>query len=285
MRNFLMAVMCALAMLACAPQSPENNTLSEEATDTPQAANEEKEDAPERPREAAYPHQVLKELAQVYLKYGILDEAIRHYRLAAQVQFERTGQQDAEIYAGLGDAFLLLIQHGDPTHREEYRQHAAAAFRDAVTILEQVYKERGPELIEEPIQHNQLVARISRIYALLGEDDKRREWLARLRADENNWQQQTELALIHEQLERYERAEERFKRALELTVDDAASRAQVEVRYAALLNKLERGDEAIALARAVIANEEADDEARRLARRLLFDIYDARGELDKLDFK
>jgi tetratricopeptide (TPR) repeat protein len=278
----------AIALLVCmligcepsapAPVAPDNGTTEN--------GNSDEDDISADQPTAQYPHEVYKDLAQVYLRYRILDEAIRNYELAAKVQYERTGEQDAEIHVGLGEAYAILIQQGAPENREQYRSQAAESFRNALTIYTELHDEQGPEYIAEGknVEYNQLVARIARIHGLLGEDDKRREWLARLRADENNWQQQVELAQIHEQLERHERAEERYKRALTLTEEDAPNRAEVQVRYAAFLNKVERQDEAITIARAVVNNEEATSEAKRLARRLLFDIYDARGELDKLDF-
>jgi tetratricopeptide (TPR) repeat protein len=280
----LALALAACLLLGCEPAPPPVAT-----TDTGPAPETEvpaENDETEEPA-AKYPHEVYKDLAQVYLRYRILDEAVRNYRLAAQVQYESTGEQDAEIHVGLGEAYALLIQQGAPENRETYRQQAADSFRNALRIYTEVHTEKGPDMLAEQqqIEYNQLVARIARIHGLLGEDEKRREWLARLRADDDNWVQQVELAQVHEQLERFERAEERYRRALTLTEEDTEKHAEVQVRLAGMLKRMERQDEAITIAREVIANESATDEAKRLARRLLFEIYDARGELDKLDFR
>lgn len=267
---FLLAGVC----IGCQPSGNEANT-EEQPTEGDGANTEEETDtAEDAPREAKYPYQLLKELAQVHLKYNSVDEALRLYQLAIDVQLQQTNTEDAENWIGFGDA---LAKAG----RQE---EAGRSYQRALGIYENLYKERGPDLLEDSALHNQYVGRISQLYGVLGNQDKRREWLAKLRADENNWQQQLELAAIHQQLERFERAEECYKRAIDLTAEEPANGAIAQIRYATMLHARERGEEARVLAHEVNLNEAASDDVRRAARRLLFEIYDARGELDKLDF-
>lgn len=277
-RLLVLMALVSLAGIGCQPSGNEGNSseLPAESNGAEDGDTEEAENGEaEKLREAAYPYQLLKELAQVYLKHNVVDEALRMYQLAIDVQLQQTNTEDAENWIGFGDA---LAKAG----RQE---EAARSYQRALSVYEGLYKERGPDLLEDPILHNQYVGRISQLYGVLGNQEKRREWLAKLRADENNWQQQVELAGINEQLERFERAEECYKRALELTEEGSANRAVAQIRYAAMLNGRERGEEAATLAHDVNRNEAASDDVRRAARRLLFEIYDARGELDKLDFK
>jgi Flp pilus assembly protein TadD len=258
--------MIALFSLAsCGAESPatgnappqSNNVASEPPAATPSP-------------ESGYPYQILKELAQVHLKYNSINEALRLYELAIDRQMQQTNTQDAESWSGFAEA---LAKAGRP-------EEAATAYRRAATIYEQLLSSgANPEL------HNFYVGRIAALYKVLGSEAEYRKWLKELKADPDDWKQQVELAAIHEQHEDYERAEAGYKRAHQLTADAPSEKAEVEVRYAGMLQKAGRSDDAEASARAVIANEAASSENKRAAKRLLFEIYDKRGELDKLEFK
>jgi hypothetical protein len=61
--------------------------------------------------------------------------------------------------------------------------------------------------------------------------------------------------------------------------------AIVRVEYARALREAKRDDDALAQIKELVNNKELAEETRKAARRLMYDIYEARGELDKLDFK
>jgi hypothetical protein len=104
-------------------------------------------------------------------------------------------------------------------------------------------------------------------------------------ADEKSASEQLELAKIHAGLKNTEKAEAAFKKALELTKDNLKDNATIKVEYARALRDFKREDEALAQVKDLVNNKEISDEARKGARRLMFEIYEARGELEKIDFK
>jgi len=266
----LILTVAGMAFSGCGPDgensAPVNN--ANVASDLP--ANGAPAAAQPSSKEDKYPYQILKDLAQVHLKYNSIEESLRLYELAIRNQTQQTGSVDADSLTGYGDA---LAKGG-------LKEKAAEAYTQALRIYEDhMRKGVKPEL------HNFVVERIAILYRVLGNEKEYTRWLGELRAGENIWQQQLELAAIHEQLQNFERAEPCYKRALELTAKEPASQAEVELRYAVMLAKANREKESEEKARAVIKAEAAKDEHKRQARRLLFEIYDKRGELDKLDFK
>lgn len=227
-------------------------------------------DSQAAPKEAAYPYQVNAELARVYLKYNIVDEALRLFDLAITQQLQQTGSEDAENWTGLGDALV----------RAKRTDEAAKAYGRAA----QIYRQLLPQAKNNQL-HNFYLHKLAVLSQALGQNEERLNYLAQLRADENSAAQQLELAGILEQVGQKEKAEECLKRALALTVDDAQAHATAQIAYAGILSRCDRLDEALAQAKAALATEGLDAETRKAARRLLFEIYEARGEADKLEFK
>lgn len=269
--NLLCSILAGFVLWGCSPRNdnsaPANgaNLPGNQVADAPPIVPQ-----PAPSREDQYPYQLLKDLAIVHLKYNNIEEALRLFDLAITRQRQQTNTDDAESWAGLGDA---LVKAGR-------KEEAARAYQISLQVYEQVLKAN-----QKPELHNVLVQRILVLHQLLGNEKEFRLWSAELRADENSWAQQVELAAIHEKQKNFDRAEPLYKRALELTAKDPANLAEVELRYGIMLQLAARDKEAEERARAVIKSAEAKDEAKRQARRLLFEIYDKRGELDKLDLK
>jgi tetratricopeptide (TPR) repeat protein len=230
----------------------------------------EAEDPQAAPKEAAYPYQVNAELARVYLKYNIVDEALRLFDLAITQQLQQTGSEDAENWTGLGDALV----------RAKRTDEAAKAYGRAA----QIYRQLLPQAKNNQL-HNFYLHKLAVLSQALGQNEERLNYLAQLRADENSAAQQLELAGILEQVGQKGKAEECLKRALALTADDAQAHATAQIAYAGMLSRTDRLDEALEQAKAAHATEGLDAETSKSARRLLFEIYEARGEADKLEFK
>ncbi len=239
----------------------------------PNQDNSDKEgtsDSQVAPKEAAYPYQVNAELARVYLKYNIVDEALRLFDLAITQQLQQTGSENAENWTGLGDALV----------RAKRSDEAAKAYGRAA----QIYRQLLPQAQNNQL-HNFYLHKLAVLSQALGQNEDRLNYLAQLRADENSAAQQLELAGILEQVGQKEKAEECLKRALALTAEDAQAHATAQIAYAGMLSRSERLDEALEQAKAAHATEGLEAETRKAARRLLFEIYEARGEADKLEFK
>jgi tetratricopeptide (TPR) repeat protein len=230
----------------------------------------EAEDSQAAPKEAAYPYQVNAELARVYLKYNIVDEALRLFDLAITQQLQQTGSEDAENWTGLGDALV----------RAKRTDEAAKAYGRAA----QIYRQLLPQAKNNQL-HNFYLHKLAVLSQALGQNEERLNYLAQLRADQNSAAQQLELAGILEQVGQKEKAEECLKRALALTTDDAQAHATAQIAYAGMLSRTDRLDEALEQAKAAHVTEGLDAETSKTARRLLFEIYEARGDADKLEFK
>ncbi|MBP9893341.1 MAG: tetratricopeptide repeat protein [Planctomycetes bacterium] len=220
--------------------------------------------------EAQYPYQVIAALAKVYLQYNITDQAVRLFELAINQQYKQTGNEDAENWAGFGDAL----------QKADRKEEAAKAYERALAIYETLFKQNT-----DAGRHNFYLQRLAAVNRVLGRDKEASAWLAQLKADEKSAAQQVALARIFEDQQDFAKAEVCYRRALDLTQADARLLAEVKIAYATMLNKSKRQDEAIALARDVAATEEASEETLKLAKRLLFEIHEARGELGKLEFK
>jgi tetratricopeptide (TPR) repeat protein len=232
----------------------------------------QEQQAPAPPTEASYPYQMLKDLAQIHLKYNSTDEALKLFELAINVQLQQTNTEDAENWAGFGDAL-----------RNAGRvEEAGRAYQRALAIYEKLYQDRAAEVAESAQLNNYYVERVVLLYRVLGSEEKRREWLGKLRADQNNWQQQVNLAGINEQLERFERAEQGYQRAMELTAEHSAHQAEVAVRYGAFLYRRERHVEAETHLRSAVRNAAATAEIKAAAREHLFKVLAAMGKLDDL---
>jgi len=248
------------------------NSNSEQGTtdtETPDTDTPEEETATVHP-EAKYPFQVQAELARVYLRHNILDEALRLYELAIDTQYRQTGTWDAEVWVGFADALA----------RAGRNQEAVNAYNHALRIYVSLFEQN-----QDPARHNVYVERIAAIHGVLGDRQQQAAWTARLRADENNPDQQIGLAQVHEQLGNADLAEAAWRRAHELLAEDPARQTAVSVALASLLHRTERTDDALTLARGALETEGITSETRRAAMRLLFDIYESRGELDKLEFR
>jgi tetratricopeptide (TPR) repeat protein len=269
----LLLVCLAGILAACGngnSPAPDNAPENRQADDPDNKPGTEPGGEPEVPREAAYPYQVNAELAKVYLKYNITDEAIRLFDLAITQQRTQTNTEDAENWIGLGDA----LKNAGRT------DEARLSYQRALQILEHVLANA-----KDNQQHNFIIGRIAAVCNVLGLKDKRLDYLSKLKADTDNANQQLELAAIFRQVGNAEKAEVHYQRALELTQEDPAAGAVVRVAYGDMLFALERYEEALPLAKAAAEAEGADDKTRKAARRLLFELYEARGESDKLEFK
>lgn len=271
---FCMAIIvCGLTFTACGTGNTPaaENGDGNEAPSNSEAGNETADaNQPELPKEAAYPYQVNAEVARVYLKYNIIDEALRLFDLAIAQQYQQTGSEDAENWAGLGDALVKA-------KREE---EAAKAYTRSLEI----YKQLLPKA-DTNQRHNFYIQKITVLCKVLGLEKERTSYVSQLKADKDNPDQQIELGGVLEQVGQKEMAEECFKRALELTKDDPQALAVAKIAYAGMLFRAERLDEALANAKAAYETENVTDETTKAARRLLFSIYEARGEADKMEFK
>ena len=263
----ILVVLCLALIPACQPAEPSVNDEEAPAANNSSPAEPE---TPAPPKEANYPYQVNAELARVYLKYNITDEAMRLYDLAIQQQLKQTNTEDAELWIGLGDALK----------NAERKEEAVKAYQRALQILEIVLP--NAKTVQ---QHNHIIERTAAVCAVLGLEDERVDALAKLKADDDNPAQQLELARIFQQLGNVEKSEAHFTRAMELTQEDPAQHAVVRVAYGNMLFGLERYDDAMPLAKAAMDTEQADKDTRKAARRLVFELYEARGEADKLEFK
>lgn len=278
-RRLVLSAIMATAMLVAACQPGNGNTGSNatanqpgnEATDTP-----EDKPATNEPKEAKYPHQLIAALAKVYLQYGVVDEALRLYDLAIVQQLRQTNTEDAENWIGLADALVKANE----------KPKAEQAYRRALAIYEKLLQEKMVNgTASEPKLVNFYISRIAVLYQVLGDNANRVKYLGMLIADENNASEQLELAKIHAGLKNMEKAEVAFQRALELTKDDAKNNATVRVEYARALRDAKRDEDALAQIKDLVNNKEINEDTRKAARRLMFEIYEARGELDKIDFK
>ena len=162
------------------------------------------------------------------------------------------------------------------------RAKAEQAYKRALAIYEKLLQEKmvGGKAADAKLV-NFYISRIAVLYQVLGDNANRLKYLGMLIADENSASEQMELAKIHAGLKNIEKAEAAFKKALDLTKDDLKNNATVKVEYARALRDAKRDDEALSM----INNKEISEETRKAARRLMFEIYEARGELDKIDFK
>ncbi|MCA8945130.1 MAG: hypothetical protein KDB29_02780, partial [Planctomycetes bacterium] len=91
-------IVCGLTFAACGTGNTPaaENGDGNEAPSNSEAGNETADaNQPELPKEAAYPYQVNAEVARVYLKYNIIDEALRLFDLAIAQQYQQTGSEDA----------------------------------------------------------------------------------------------------------------------------------------------------------------------------------------------
>jgi tetratricopeptide (TPR) repeat protein len=271
----VLPALCALVFLtlvACAPGNG-GNAGNAAPDNAPANGASQPDDKPQLPKEAAYPHQVNAELARVYLKYNIVDEALRLFDLAIAQQLKATGTEDADNWMGLGDA-LNLAKQGDK---------AKLAYERALAIIDQILKERGAQL--KPQDANALITRAATLCQVLGRNDARVQYLSQLKADENNAAQQLELAKVLEQVGQADKAEVCFKRAIELSKGKPADTAIAEIEYASMLLRAKRLDDALAHAKLAHEIKDVPEATGKAARRLLFEIYEARGESDKFEIK
>jgi tetratricopeptide (TPR) repeat protein len=268
-----------LFLVACQPAAG-NSTAngSNSASNEAGAGNSPVTDGakPEAPKEAKYPHQVIAALAKVYLQYGIIDEALRLYDLAIVQQLRQTNTEDAENWIGLADA---LVKANEKAKAEQ-------AYKRALAIYDKLLQEKMVGgTASDPKLANFYISRIAVLYQVLGDNANRLKYLGMLIADEKSAAEQLELAKIHAGLKNFEKAEAAFKKALELTKDNLKENATVKVEYARSLRDAKREDDALAQIKDLVNNKEITEEARKAARRLMFEIYEARGTLDKIDFK
>ena len=272
---------CCGLLLACAVAcQPTGNASANGAANNsdnaPDNAASKPETKPEPPKEAKYPHQVIAALAKVYLQYGIIDEALRLYDLAIVQQLRQTNTEDAENWIGLADA---LVKANEKAKAEQ-------AYKRALAIYDKLLQEKmvGGS-VSDPKLANFYISRIAVLYQVLGDNANRMKYLGMLTADEKSAAEQLELAKIHAGLKNCEKAEAAFKKALDLTKDNLKDNATIKVEYARVLRDAKREDDALAQIKDLVNNKEITEEARKAARRLMFEIYEARGQLDKLDFK
>lgn len=269
-------LLISISFLFVAACEPGDNATNSNSDNSPCAGNEpagneaDNTPQPELPKEAKYPYQVNAEVARVYLKYNIIDEALRLFDLAITQQYQQTGSQDAENWAGLGDALV----------KADRKEEAAQAYSRSLEI----YKQLLPKADTNKL-HNFYIQRIALLCQLLGLNKERTNYVAQLKADENDPDQQIQLAAALENVGQKEMAEECYKRALELTKDDPQGLAVVKIAYAGMLFRAERLDEALENAKAAYDTKDVTKDTTKAARRLLFNIYEARGDADKMEFK
>ncbi len=271
----VLPALCALVFLtlaACAPGNGSNGGNSA-PNNAPINGASQPDEKPQLPKEAAYPHQVNAELARVYLKYNIVDEALRLFDLAIAQQLKATGTEDADNWMGLGDA-LNLANQGDK---------AKLAYERALAIIDQILKERGAQL--KPQDANALITRAATLCQVLGRNNARVQYLSQLKADENSAAQQLELGKVLEQVGQADKAEACFKRAIELSKGKPADVAIAEIEYASMLLRARRLDDALTHAKLAHEIKEVPEATGKAARRLLFEVYEARGESDKFEIK
>jgi tetratricopeptide (TPR) repeat protein len=231
---------------------------------------------PAEPKEAKYPHQVIAALAKVYLQYGIIDEALRLYDLAIVQQLRQTNTEDAENWIGLADA---LVKANEKAKAEQ-------AYKRALAIYEKLLQEKMVGgTASDPKLANFYISRIAVLYQVLGDNANRLKYLGMLIADEKSAPEQLELAKIHASLKNWDKAEAAFKKALDLTKDNVKDNATIKVAYASALHDAKRDDDALAQIKDLVNNKDITEEAKKAARRLMYEIYEGRGELDKISFK
>lgn len=264
---------------ACQPVA---NSESGNSANTPSNTPEDKggkpgeTGKPAEPKEAKYPHQVIAALAKVYLQYGINDEALRLYDLAIVQQIRQTNTEDAENWIGLADALVKANEKGK----------AAGAYKHALEIYEKLLQEKMVGgTASDPKLANFYISRIAVLYQVLGDNTSRLKYLGMLIADEKSAAEQLELAKIHASLKNWEKAEAAFKKALDLTKDNVKDNATIKVAYASALHDAKRDDDALAQIKDLVNNKDITEEAKKAARRLMYEIYEGRGELDKISFK
>jgi tetratricopeptide (TPR) repeat protein len=260
----------ALVVSACGSGNSAGNASNEEVAGNTPSNEPADNSAVAPPKEAAYPYQVNAELARVYLKYNIVDEALRLFDLAIAQQLKQTGSEDAENWSGLGDALA----------RAKRLEEAALAYNRAL----QIYKQLLPQAKTNQL-NNFYIQKIAVLCQVLNLPDERKSYLAQLKADEKDAGQQIELAGIFEQLGQKEKAETCYKRAVELSKEDPQQLAVANIAYAGMLLRAERLDEALVSAKAAYETKDLKSETKTAARRMLFNVYEARGEAEKMEFK
>lgn len=260
-----------LSLTGCGSGNAGNSNGSVNAPANEAPSNEPAQpDTADVPKEAAYPHQVNAELARVYLKYNIIDEALRLFDLAITQQLKQTGSEDAENWSGLGDALV----------RAKRTEEAGRAYNRAL----QIYKQLLPQAKTTQL-HNYYIQKIAVLCQVLNLADERMTYLSQLKADENNASQQVELAGIFEQVGQMEKAEACYKRALTITAEDPQQLAIAQIAYAGMLLREKRLDDALDVSKKAYETKDLKTETKTAARRMLFNVYEARGEAEKMEFK
>ena len=90
---------------------------------------------------------------------------------------------------------------------------------------------------------------------------------------------------IFEQVGQKEKAETAYKRALEITKEDPQQLAIAQIAYAGMLLREKRLDDALDVAKKAYETKDLKTETKTAARRMLFNVYEARGEAEKMEFK
>ncbi len=267
LRLFACAFVALLALVSCT-QGDSDPALPANAADN--SAQAPAVPAPVTPAAPEYPFQVNAELARVYLKYNIIDEALRLFDLAITQQLKQTGTEDAENWVGLGDA---LVKAKQP-------DKGKLAYERALAIYRELLKKQNTDQV-----HNYYIQRLATLCQALGRESERTTHLAQLRVNENDADQMLALAKVLEQVGQKQQAEARYLRAIELSTSDNEKLANALVSFASMLLKQARLDDALTHAKRAHELKDLTPLTRRLVRRVLYDVYEARDESDKMKFE
>jgi tetratricopeptide (TPR) repeat protein len=263
----------AALMLAACGQSDAGGAQAQDSTDAvanTSVAAVKTDPIPVAPAKAEYPFQVNADLARVYLKYNIIDEALRLFDLAITQQRKQTGTEDAENWVGLGDALVKANQ----------LEKGKLAYERALAIYRELLKKQNTDQI-----HNYYIQRCATLCQALGHDDERTQHLAQLKVNENDADQVLALARVLEQVGQKQQAEARYTQAIQLSAGDNEKLANALVSFGAMLLEQNRLDDALLNAKSADGLTGVAVETRKLIRRLLFEVYEARGDTEKMKFE
>lgn len=269
--TFVMAAGLSMLFALSACQPPAGNS-DNTACAEPEEAEEEcgdggsDENTSADSGEDAYPFQLNAELAQLFFRYRMYDKAVSRFELAIEQQLSQTNRETPEYYIGLGRAL----------EQAEEGERAREAYEKALDI----WKRMLPNA-RNTIDRNKVITEIMKVCGTLGLEDEHARYLQKLSADDDNARQHLELAQIMNEAGHRDRAENHFKRVLELTAESPVDSAVAQLAYGRVLMSQERYGEALPLLESAALEEKAPDATRRIARDLIQNLCEVEGEEHK----
>ncbi len=205
------------------------------------------------------------ELAQIHLKYGRADEAIATIRKAIAILAE-FGEENAGYF------YVLAKAHQAKGDGAGYRK----GLEDSIRVYMLLHKQA-----KQADARNLYCERLSELYGELGDSPKSLEW-----ADQLGSEGESDVLVSRTKARLYLGNAQTDKALKVLETAEAkatavAQKEQASYNVAEVLLRLNRADDAIARLKG-LADGAAEAALRTQAKRLLLEVYDRRGELDKV---